>query len=431
MPATRIIYIHHERALGGAPVSLLYLLQQLDRTKYQASVVCLREGPAADLFRKNGFSVQIAEGPDLSHTELVWFRFWQFPRLAWRILFSIPLYFKLKKVLVDLQRDPSTALGMTAEQKTIVHLNSSTLLTAALAAKSLGLPLVWHIREPLAKGYVGIRRFLLRKAICGLPDQIIAISQNDATQVSPEFTAHPEGERKLIQPQTNNPLSLRTRENLCKNLTVIYNFVDFKRFDINLPNGTIKKELNLPADSILLTFLGGDSKVKGAYVLLQSTPKIFEKVKNAQIVIAGETSERFQSQINDLPSQLRDHIHLLGPREDIPEILADTSILLFPSIVPHFARPVIEAAAMGKPVVASDIPGVQELIVRNETGLLVHPNDPQALADAIVDLVNNQDRAFRFGQQAHVLAKKKFNAEVNAKETFKIYEKLLLSSTSP
>lgn len=405
MPPTRIIYIHHERALGGAPVSLLYLLQQLDQKKYQPMVICLREGPAADLFRKNGFSVQIVEGTDLSHTELVWFRFWQFPRLGVRLIKSLFLYFKLRKALINfLPRDPSFTQGgprMSEAPHFIVHLNSSTLVVAALAAKSLGLPVVWHIREPLARGYFGIRRFLLRKAICGLADQIIAISNNDAQQVLPSFKApHPQ-------------------------LNVIYNFIDFKRFPIDLPGGSLKKELNLPSDALLLTFLGGDSHVKGAEVLLHALPKVIEKIKNAQIIIAGETSDSFRSHIHTLLPQIRDRIHLLGPREDIPAILADTSILLFPSVVPHFARPVIEAAAMGKPVIASDIPGVQELVIRNETGILVPPHHPQALADAVVDLTLDPARAFRFGQQAHAFAKEKFNAEVNANETFSIYEKFI------
>ena len=102
MSPKTIIYIHHERALGGAPLSLLYLLQQLDRSKYQPFIICLREGPAASLFRENGFPVQIVEGTDLSHTELVWFRFWQFPKLFVRLFLSIFLFFKLRKALMHL-----------------------------------------------------------------------------------------------------------------------------------------------------------------------------------------------------------------------------------------------------------------------------------------------------------------------------------------
>ncbi|MFZ4695007.1 MAG: hypothetical protein ACOYMV_07770, partial [Verrucomicrobiia bacterium] len=76
-----ILYVHHERAIGGAPLSLLYLIRQLDRTRWSPRVICLREGPAAELYRKEGLPVRVVPGPDLSHTELVWFRWWQFPRL--------------------------------------------------------------------------------------------------------------------------------------------------------------------------------------------------------------------------------------------------------------------------------------------------------------------------------------------------------------
>ncbi len=395
-----ICYVHHERALGGAPLSLLYLLKQIDRNKYLPFILCLREGPAADLFRKEGFSVKIVPGPDLSHTELVWFRAWQWPKLFWRILGSIPLFFRLRQAMSSLatSRKPQTPIenknGSSFKTCCLVHLNSSTLVVAALAAKSLSLPVVWHIREPLAHGYFGIRRRLLRWAIRTFANHVIAISQNDAAQLG-------------SIPSTQ--------------LSVIHNFVDFSQFNKDLPGGVLRKELQISLEKPIILFLGGSARVKGAEILLEAAPDILRKLSFAHLVIAGEISPEFQ--LKAMATRL-ERLHLLGSRNDVPSLLVDASVLVFPSVVPHFARPVIEAAAMAKPVVASDLGGVRELVIRNETAILVPPNHPSALAQAVIELLQDPSRAYRLGQQGYALAKEKFDAAKNAKVTFAVYESI-------
>ncbi len=384
---TPIIYIHHERALGGAPLSLLFLLRKLDRARYEPHVICLREGPAAELYRKEDFPVAVIEGPDLSHTELVWFRWWQFPRLFVRLLRSIPLFFRLRRALA---RNPGHP---------IVHLNSSTLLVAALAAHSLSLPVIWHIREPLARGYIGFRRAWLRLAIRTLATRIIAISHNDATQLGFRMP----GEQ----------------------LKVIHNFVDFTEFNADRPTGDIRRELRIPSDAIVLLFLGGCAQVKGADILLQAMPTILGSLRSAHIILAGETSPDFQLRANAPHlNAFQSRLHLVGPRRDVPALLADATILLFPSTVPHFARPVIEAAAMARPSIASDLDGVRELVVRNETALLIPAGDPVALSRAVMDLSQDSARAYRLGQQGLALAKEKFDAQKNAVATFDVYDEI-------
>ncbi len=402
-----IIYIHHEKALGGAPLSLLYLLRQLDRAKYSPQILCLQEGPAADLFRKNGFPVQIVPGPDLSHTELVWFRWWQFHKLFWRFLSSILLFFRLRQSLLSIRNElsslsPNLPPPSTPTFQPLVHLNSSTLLVGALAAKSLGLPVIWHIREPLARGYLGIRRGILRLAIYFLPDQIIAISRYDAAQLG-----------SIASAASNKS-------------TVIHNFVDFSEFKAVQPNGPLRTELNIPTDAPLILFLGGSARVKGADVLLQAAPSILGSLRTAHLLIAGETSPEFQLKATTAQlSPFRNRLHLLGHRHDIPSLLSNACVLLFPSTVPHFARPVIEAAAMARPVIASDLGGVRELVIKNETGILIPPNNPVELSRAVIELVQDEPRACRLGQQGLTLAQERFDAQQNAAATVAIYERML------
>lgn len=400
-----ILYIHHERALGGAPLSLLYLLRKLDRQKYSPHVICLREGPAADLFRKDGIPVQVVAGPDLSHTELVWFRWWQWPRLLWRVLASCSLFFRLRRALQGVM--PSLGRGANSDilprhTLPLVHLNSSTLVVGALAARSLGLPVIWHIREPLAPGYIGFRRALLRWAVRSLAGHTISVSHNDAAQLGESLRS--DGER----------------------LTVVHNFVDLAQFNPVSTNGSVRRELGLPSDALLILFLGGSAHVKGAGVLLAAVPMILGTLRSAHLLIAGDTAVEFRCRL-DVTEMVpfRDRVHLLGLRSDIPALLQDSSLLLFPSTVPHFARPVIEAAAMARAVVASDVDGVRELVIPNETAVLVPPNDPESLARAVIELMQDEARASRLGEEGRRWAAEKFDARRNAAATFAVYERVL------
>jgi glycosyltransferase involved in cell wall biosynthesis len=93
--------------------------------------------------------------------------------------------------------------------------------------------------------------------------------------------------------------------------------------------------------------------------------------------------------------------------------------------VPHFARPIIEAAAMAKPAVASDLGGPRELVVDGETGLLVPSNDPDALADALAGLLGSPDRARELGEAAYRRALMMFDAAKNAAATIALYDDIL------
>ena len=407
-----ILYIHHERAIGGAPLSLLYLIRQLDRTRWSPRVICLREGPAAELYRKESLPVRVVPGPDLSHTELVWFRWWQFPRLLARLAASIPLFFRLRETLreeleiggrrseVGDRSEKSAGRLQTSDFRLppsalpLVHLNSSTLAVAALAARSLGLPVVWHIREPLARGYLGFRRALLRATVRRCSDAVIAICENDAAQLGPRLAPVVGGAARADRLAAHRPP-----------LHVIHNFVDFTQFDASRPKGALRKELEISEHSPTLLFLGGSALTKGAGILLAAASQILSRAPEAHLVVAGESGPEFTTAwIHGVVAGLRRRVHLLGVRMDVPALLADTALLLFPSTVPHFARPVIEAAAMGVPCVASDLGGVRELILPGETGVLVRAGDSVLLADTVVALLADPSHRHAMGRKALALA---------------------------
>ena len=132
-------------------------------------------------------------------------------------------------------------------------------------------------------------------------------------------------------------------------------------------------------------------------------------------------NEEYQNKIKKESSGIPNIIQVPF-RKDVPDIIASSDIIVFPSVVPHFARSVIEAAAMGKPSIASNLGGPAESIMNGETGLLVPPKNSKALANAIKYLADDSFLRFSMGQKAYEVAKEKYDSKVNAQKVFQIYE---------
>jgi glycosyltransferase involved in cell wall biosynthesis len=207
--------------------------------------------------------------------------------------------------------------------------------------------MVWHIREPLAHGVLGIRRAWLRHVIHRAAARVVAISQHDADQLKPS-----------------------------ERIRVVYNFVDFAQFDRSLKGRPIREGLGISADAPVLVMLGGVAPPKGTIELVRALPYLVESVPGIRVIVAGPPPMIGDTQVlkhlakRVLRTDAYDRavvklLHSYGPdvqaalcfvgiRQDIPQLLAASDCLIFPSVVPHFARPIIEAAAMAKPSVASD-----------------------------------------------------------------------------
>jgi glycosyltransferase involved in cell wall biosynthesis len=381
-------------------------LRQLDRARYEPVVVTLKPGPVVDLYRTEGIETGVEEGiSDFSHTTLEWYGGREWWRLPGKLL-QIPGSIRRTRRLVE---------EITPD---LVHLNSSTLAPVALGCARAGVPIVWHIREPLAQGYLGVRRELIRRVIHRHAARVVAISQHDADQLIPNERIH-----------------------------VIHNFVDFDQFDRSLRGDAVRSELEIDPGVPVVVMLGGIAEPKGTLVLVRALPRLLRQAPGVRVIVAGPPPRRlnepglkglakrllrvdaYQQAVADalgrLDPQTRQAMIFTGIRQDIPAVLAASDCLTFPSVVPHFARPIIEAAAMAKPAVASNLGGPRELVVNGETGLLVTPNDPDALADALADLLGDRDRVRKMGEAAYQRARVMFDANTNAAATITLYDDIL------
>lgn len=401
----RVLYFHHGGAIGGAPLSLLYLLEHLDRAAYEPFVIVLKPGPVAKLFRDAGIETRVTNDIfDFSHTELEWYgqrhAWWRLPLQVWRYPSSVRA---CRRQIRRLKPD-------------LVHLNSSTLAAAAEAARLEGVPVVWHIREPIAHGYLGVRRAWLRRRIDRDAARVIAISEYDAGRLHP---------------------SLGVR--------VIANFVDWSRFDRRISRAEARRMLDIPESDHVVTMLGGVSRSKGTLTFIGAIPHVLKRLPDTTFLIAGppllhrqtgfsETAIRRLLGVDAYDRRVRKasaegvatgHLRFIGVRTDIPQVLAATDVLAFPATVPHFGRPLIEAAAMAIPVVASRLGPSSELVADGVTGRLVPPGDENALASAIIDLLSDAEAARRMGEAGYQRARERFDAATNANRTFDVYREIL------
>lgn len=405
----RILYIHHGAEIGGAPLSLLFLIEKIDRTRYEPIVLFLQQGSVVDLFRKHGIEVHVNQKiKDYSHTTGVWYGLDHPPRFFHKIIRFWPSVSHASKTYEQLKPD-------------LIHLNSATLGACAIAAKKAGIPLIWHVREILNNGYVGIRKKLCQKLIGDLSEHIIAICQYGADVIErPEKT------------------------------TVIYNFVNLKEFDRNVSGQIVRQDLNLDANTKCIGMLGGVSQIKGTLEFVQALPLVKRQHQNVKFLVIGAMSEDegpiqgWRGKAKHLANRvlrhedyytaiaefiqregIQDNVIFTGLRQDIPQVIAALDLVVFPSTVPHFGRPIIEAGAMAKPVVASDLGGPKELVINGETGFLIPAGDPVKLAEAIMTVLSDRDLARRMGEAGYTRAKRLYNAEFNARRTFQLYEEVL------
>jgi glycosyltransferase involved in cell wall biosynthesis len=129
-------------------------------------------------------------------------------------------------------------------------------------------------------------------------------------------------------------------------------------------------------------------------------------------VIAGREGHA-TDELNRIAQQMRlnGHVRFLGHRDDIPDLLAAADVFVFPSLYEGLGGSLIEAMALGLPIVASDIPAIREVVEPEGNAVIVPPGDAEALARGIERVLNDQEMARRFGQRSRDLFLERFTLE--------------------
>lgn len=394
MKKTKILFVHHGKGIGGAPISLLNLIKGLDKNKYTYKVALVKGGAVETLYKNHGIDTEVLNGDDY------WFTHNETGKIQWYYFYR---YFKILKSWKETayKEAPSYLKNQDAD---IVHLNSHVLTSWAYAAHQLGFKVVLHNRETVAKGYFKKRYHILYKLIKNNCDAIINISQDNYDRLGIKENSH-----------------------------VVYNFVDIP--------AQYRPSMKTPAAPKKILYLGGMAKIKGFDTAVDCLPYLKPEIR---IQFGGNLGA--WKQPKSLKEKLKKWIKLsvyrktylplkkiheaqnaevLGLLHQPLPVIDACDILITPFKVEHFSRPAMEAMAYGKPVIGSNVEGMDEIIDHGVNGLLVEKNNPQALAEAINYLCENPGIAQKMGEEGRKKAINFFSPEENMQKIKGVYDQLM------
>lgn len=373
----KIIYIHHGDFNGGAPRSLRFLIERLDKGKYEPTVVYRTNREDVKYFQSIGAKtileprIRPFHGSTVTRVGV--------KQVVYNFIYAIPTYIAAKKIF-------------KREKPDIVHLNSTCLFMCAKAAKAVDkrIKVICHIREPLQQNIKGTILKYMNNKYC---DEFIAIDQYDASTV-----------------QTSK-----------SKIDIIYNFVDFHSYNSKVTSDVLRRELNLSEQDVIYLLLARLSPPNGCLEIIRQWKKCTNN-KNNHLVIVGEIpgiEEKYSADCHK-EANTEENIHILSFRKDVENIIASSDIMICPFVEPHFARAIIEGAAMGKPSLVAEIDGARELVIRDKTGFIY--SNQEELERDIIALSQNVALRMEMGKNAEKHALKNFNADINAARTFLHYE---------
>lgn len=205
-----------------------------------------------------------------------------------------------------------------------------------------------------------------------------------------------------------------------KRIEVVHNGVVIPA-DLPKPDQVLRREMTCGGEGAIVLVPARLTAQKGHSVLLRAAPA----VAAANFVFAGDGPDRVA--LAALASQLNldDRVTFLGWRRDIPELIAAADLVVLPSWYEGLPLAVLEAMAAGRPVIASRIPGIQEIITEGADGVLFEPGDPADLARAIGEVLTDPCKARRLGAAARQTASSRFNAEAMGDQVGQVYAALL------
>lgn len=203
--------------------------------------------------------------------------------------------------------------------------------------------------------------------------------------------------------------------------------VDFGWFDPFRVDGEyVRKELGVAKDVPLIGMVAVLRSWKGHRLFLQAFQIVLEQLPSCVALIAGEGP--YRDVINDLIGDLRlvGKVKILGHREDIPELLDSLDVVVSASTAAEgVPQALMQALAMRRPVVATNVGGVSEVVRDKETGLLVQPGDPRVLAEAIMILLRDGEEAARLAANGRRLVEQEFGLPLMLERLESLYQEVL------
>lgn len=208
-------------------------------------------------------------------------------------------------------------------------------------------------------------------------------------------------------------------------ITAVPTGIDFSRYQPAPGGGTLRAELGLPADALLIGTVAILRRKKGHLELLEAIPRILQRHPEAHFVFAGDGPIEHVVRAGIAAAGLTQRVHLLGLRRDVVNVLQSLDLFVLPTHQEALGTAFIEAAAMGLAVVGTRVDGVPEVVLDGETGLLAPTLDVPALAQAVCRLLDDPALRRQMGQRASERVRRLYSREAMAEGMVAVYRQRL------
>lgn len=366
-----LIYIIDNLRVAGAQRHLLKLISGLSNTNYSIGIICLGT--------KDENLVKGLNAPVITFKmDCIWQPgFWlDFVRL-------IQFLSKNKPSLVHTYLNTSNVFGV-------------------LAAKLAGVPIAISSRRDLGQFRSGIIG-LLERFTARLSDRVICVSQAVQRKVS-DLDGLPEDK-----------------------LTVIYNGVEITGSPSHqVTRSQVKESIGIGDDELVVGMIATmDREEKGHREFIEAAALVVKEIPNVKFLLIGDGYLRKSYELRAISSGYKDKIMFLGKRSDVSELLSIMDVSVNASYSEGMSNTILESMAAGVPVVATAVDGNLETIEDGETGFLVTPKDPGAIAQAAIKILKDKELAKKIGENARKLVSEKFSLDKMVKNYVELYEVLI------
>ncbi|MBT4139900.1 MAG: glycosyltransferase family 4 protein [Candidatus Latescibacteria bacterium] len=208
--------------------------------------------------------------------------------------------------------------------------------------------------------------------------------------------------------------------------THIFNGIDIGAFStVTQTRQDVRQSLGISPESVVCITVGRLVPVKGQSDLIDALPMVLEKHPDTHLLIVGEGELRDPLVQQTQHLNLENHVHFLGWRNDIPNLLGASDIFALPSLNEGLGLVLIEAMAQHLPNIATQVGGVPEVVLQGETGLLVPAQSASKMAEALKDLIANPTKRKEMGEAGYQRALEHFSIQSTVAKTSDIYRQLI------
>ncbi len=382
----RILYIDHTAKLGGGEIALLHLVQHLDRTQFMPVVVLGEDGPLRAKLEESGVETHLlALSSAVTETR--------------KDGLGVSTLLRLRDVAAAGKYVLALRSFIRAQNAAVVHTNSlkSDILGGA-AARLAGVPLLWHVRDRIDSDYLpGPVAAVFRRLCRWLPARVVANS--------------------------HSTLETITLGESLPRMRVVHDGV--------LPHPVPPRPAHSALHAPTIGLVGRIARWKGQHVFLKAASLVHARFPQARFQIIGAplfAEQAYEEEIRALTRELglEGSAEFLGFRTDVPALIDGLDILAHASITAEpFGLVIAEGMAAGKPVVATNGGGAREIVADGETGLLVPMGDAEAMASALLQLLEDPEEARRMGERGRERIAAQFSIERTARGMEAVYADIL------